>query len=104
VQELRKAERQIYLINGARNQAGYIGLFAKHVREGVGKARRSLDRAKGDLSDIITRRQMRAKMGMIGIIWTHDSVNPKVERAALKVIWRAIFCTLTKNAPLKDRV
>lgn len=32
---------------------------------------------------------------------THDSVNPKVERAALKVIWRAIFCTLTKKAPLK---
>lgn len=31
-------------------------------------------------------------------------MNPKVERAALKVIWRAIFCTLTKNAPLRGMV
>jgi hypothetical protein len=102
VQELRKVKT--YLINGTRNQAGYIGLFAKHVREGVGKARRSLDRAEGDLSDIITRRQMRNKTGVIEMTWTHDSVNPNVERAALKVIWRAIFCTLTKNAPLKNKI
>ena len=44
------------------------------------------------------------KAEVIEMTWTHDSVNPKVERAALKVIWRAIFCTLTKNAPLKRKV
>ena len=49
----RQAKIRI-LVYRARDQAGDVGLCAEDLREGVGKGRRGLDRAKVYLADVVT--------------------------------------------------
>jgi hypothetical protein len=100
----RQAEIRI-LVDRTWNQARDVGLCTENLREGVGKGRRGLDRAKVYLADVVTEQtknilvKMRAstkrrrRQGGGRERGTYESPKPNVALAWLRVIWRETFDT-----------
>ena len=83
------------LVDGAGDEAGYVGCFAEDLGERVGEGRCGLNGGEVDFPDVVAG-GCRLTFQICGqeAMSTHESLKPNVALAWLIVIWRESLETL----------